>query len=60
MGKTVEIVNHTENKQDELMEDLIAIITSFCSRLYQDVARRPALSYQGSGGMGIAINVDTS
>ncbi len=34
MGKTVEIVNHTEDKQDELMEDLIAIITSFCSRLY--------------------------
>jgi putative resolvase len=35
MGKTVEIVNHTETKQDELMEELIAIITSFCSRLYR-------------------------
>ena len=34
LGKTVEIVNHTKDKQDELMEDLIAIITSFCSRLY--------------------------
>jgi predicted site-specific integrase-resolvase len=34
MGKTVEIVNHSEDKQDELMENLIAIITSFCSRLY--------------------------
>lgn len=34
LGKTVEIVNQTEEKQDELMEDLIAIITSFCSRIY--------------------------
>ncbi|MDJ1177808.1 hypothetical protein PJF56_02910 [Roseofilum sp. BLCC_M91] len=34
MKKTVEIVNHSEDKQYELMEYLIAIITSFCSRLY--------------------------
>ncbi|MDJ0659166.1 MAG: IS607 family transposase [Crocosphaera sp.] len=34
LGKKLEIVNHSEDKQDELMEDLIAIITSFCSRIY--------------------------
>ncbi len=34
LDKKVEIVNQTEEKQDELMEDLIAIITSFCSRIY--------------------------
>jgi putative resolvase len=33
-GKSVEIVNHSEDRKDELMEDLITIITSFCSRLY--------------------------
>ncbi|WP_013321821.1 IS607 family transposase [Gloeothece verrucosa] len=33
-GKNLEIVNLSKDKQDELMEDLIAIITSFCSRLY--------------------------
>jgi predicted site-specific integrase-resolvase len=30
----VEIVNQSEDNQDELMSDLIAIITSFCSRIY--------------------------
>ena len=34
LDKKVEIVNQTEDKQDELMEDLMAIITSFCSRIY--------------------------
>lgn len=34
LGKKLEIVNQSEDKQDELMEDLIAIITSFCSRIY--------------------------
>ena len=34
LGKKLEIVNHSEDKQDELMEDLIAIITSFCSQIY--------------------------
>jgi len=34
LDKKVEIVNQREDKQDELMEDLIAIITSFCSRIY--------------------------
>ncbi|MDJ0735501.1 MAG: IS607 family transposase [Nostocaceae cyanobacterium] len=34
LDKNVEIVNQSEDKQDELMEDFIAIISSFCSRLY--------------------------
>lgn len=34
LDKELEIVNQSEDKQDELMEDLIAIITSFCSRIY--------------------------
>ncbi len=33
-GKKLEIVNLADNGKDELMEDLIAIITSFCARLY--------------------------
>jgi predicted site-specific integrase-resolvase len=33
-GKNLEIVNEAENRKDELMSDLIAIITSFCARLY--------------------------
>jgi predicted site-specific integrase-resolvase len=34
LDKKVEIVNQSEDNQDELMSDLIAIITSFCSRIY--------------------------
>ena len=34
LGKKVEVVNQSEDKKDELMEDLIAIVTSFCSRMY--------------------------
>ncbi|MGD1700588.1 hypothetical protein [Dapis sp. BLCC M229] len=34
LDKKVEFVNQSEKKQDELIEDLIAIITSFCSRIY--------------------------
>ncbi|MDJ0731786.1 MAG: hypothetical protein QNJ33_17540 [Crocosphaera sp.] len=34
LNKKLEIVNQSEDKQDELMEDLIAIITSFCSQIY--------------------------
>ncbi|MDR9896220.1 recombinase family protein [Aetokthonos hydrillicola Thurmond2011] len=30
----LEIVNQTDNGRDELMQDLIAIITSFAARLY--------------------------
>ncbi len=33
-GKKLEIVNLADNSKDELMQDLIAIITSFCARLY--------------------------
>jgi putative resolvase len=33
-GVTLEIVNLADNGQDELMTDLVAIITSFAARLY--------------------------
>ncbi|MDJ0531257.1 MAG: IS607 family transposase [Xenococcaceae cyanobacterium MO_207.B15] len=33
-GKKLEIVNEADNGKDELLEDLVAIITSFCARLY--------------------------
>ncbi len=33
-GKKLEIVNLADNSKDELMQDFIAIITSFCARLY--------------------------
>lgn len=33
-GKRLEIVNEAENGKDELMQDLVSIITSFCARLY--------------------------
>jgi len=33
-GKKLEIVNLADNSKEELMQDLIAIITSFCARLY--------------------------
>ena len=33
-GKKLEIVNLADKSKDELMQDLIAIITSFCARLY--------------------------
>ncbi|MFN9735815.1 MAG: recombinase family protein, partial [Microcystis sp.] len=34
LDKKLEIVNQSEDNQDDLMSDLIAIITSFCSRIY--------------------------
>ncbi|MGB5595105.1 MAG: hypothetical protein WBM32_03320 [Crocosphaera sp.] len=34
LDKKLEIVNQSGDKQEELMEDLIAIITSFCSQIY--------------------------
>lgn len=34
IGKTVEVVNEAENDKDDLMQDFISIITSFCARLY--------------------------
>ncbi len=34
IGKKLEIVNEADNGKDELMQDLVSIITSFCARLY--------------------------
>lgn len=28
------VINETKNKEDDLMQDLVAIVTSFCARLY--------------------------
>ncbi|MGK7873881.1 MAG: IS607 family transposase [Xenococcaceae cyanobacterium] len=33
-GKQLEVVNEEDNGSDELMQDLVSIITSFCTRLY--------------------------
>jgi predicted site-specific integrase-resolvase len=33
-GKDIEVVNLAEERKDDLMQDFIAIITSFCARLY--------------------------
>ena len=33
-GKTIEVVNEAENDTDDLMQDFISIITSFCAHLY--------------------------
>jgi predicted site-specific integrase-resolvase len=33
-GRIIEIASEAENDKDELMADFIAIITSFCARLY--------------------------
>ena len=33
-GKKLEIVKEADNGKDELMQDLVSIITSFCARLY--------------------------
>ncbi len=33
-GKKLEVVNDAENSRDELMQDLVSIITSFTARLY--------------------------
>jgi len=34
LGKTIEIINNVENDTEDLMQDFISIITSFCARLY--------------------------
>ncbi|MEZ2226180.1 MULTISPECIES: IS607 family transposase [unclassified Microcoleus] len=39
LGVKLEIVNLTDNGQDELMQDLVAVVTSFAARLY---GQRPA------------------
>jgi predicted site-specific integrase-resolvase len=33
-GRDIEVVNEAENGKEDLMEDLVSIITSFCARLY--------------------------
>jgi len=33
-GRKIEVVNITMDGQEDLMQDLVAIITSFCARLY--------------------------
>jgi putative resolvase len=33
-GRRIEVVDLSENPQDDLMTDLVSIITSFCARLY--------------------------
>ena len=34
MGRKIEIINLVSNDRDDLMQDFVAIITSFCARLY--------------------------
>jgi predicted site-specific integrase-resolvase len=38
-GKDIEVVNLAEERKDDLMQDFVAIITSFCARLYS-IGRR--------------------
>jgi len=33
-GRRIEVVDLSENQQDDLMQDLVSIIPSFCARLY--------------------------
>jgi predicted site-specific integrase-resolvase len=33
-GRKIEIINEQSNNRDDLMQDLVSIITSFCARLY--------------------------
>lgn len=33
-GKVLDIVNYTDNSQQDLIQDFVSIITSFCARLY--------------------------
>ena len=34
LGIKLEVVNQTDNKDNELMDDFISLITSFCNRIY--------------------------
>lgn len=34
VGKTIEVVNESGSDRDDLMQDLVSIITSFCARMY--------------------------
>jgi len=33
-GKVIEVINETNSKNEDLMQDFISIITSFCARIY--------------------------
>lgn len=33
-GQKVEVINKKENKNEELIDDFVSIITSFCGRIY--------------------------
>ena len=33
-GRRIELINTQDNDRDELMQDFVSIITSFCARLY--------------------------
>ena len=33
-GKVIEVVNEADNGKDDLLQDFVSIITSFCARLY--------------------------
>ena len=33
-GRTIEIVNDQKSERDDLMQDFVSIITSFCAKLY--------------------------
>ena len=33
-GRKIEVINEQSNDRDDLMQDFVSIITSFCARLY--------------------------
>lgn len=33
-GKILDVINHQENKDHELVDDFVSIVTSFCGRIY--------------------------
>jgi predicted site-specific integrase-resolvase len=33
-GKQIEVVNYEDNKKEDLIQDFVSVITSFCARLY--------------------------
>lgn len=33
-GRTIQIINHTEDKEEDIIQDFVNIITSFCAKIY--------------------------
>lgn len=33
-GREIEVINEQDNDRDDLMQDFVSIVTSFCARLY--------------------------